>query len=193
LNDSKTLSLDQFKEKIKQIITKEVPLRDPAIAVVHIPKESYSLCLQNLILNLKQLRENFSEWTYKLFNSEEILFSLLGKGGYTEDENFALKCQRNLLKKDLETNIRKSFLSAVENEISDVKSLINADSSIPPPLLILLNIHSCYHYIQTKHVVAQIVNQKGVYVLIIYPQLYNKSTFYKEANYNVEPIFLTSY
>ncbi len=191
MNESQTLSLDQLKSKMEQIIKKEVPLRDPAIVVIHCPKEVYQSYTSTLLSIMRQFKDHYSEWNYNIVNLEKLLFSLLGETGYVDNENFALKCSREELKKQIKRNILKDFLQKIEEGITILKSSHISKPTAPPPFLILLNIHSCYHNIETKDVVGRIINQKGVYVLIFYLQQYEKNNFYKEANYNVESIFLS--
>lgn len=190
MTETDTIILEDYKLKLKNIIKREIPLRDPAITVIHCPKNNFQQKCVSFMSLISQLHDEFSEWRYRIINAEELLFSLLDEAGYTAEELFVKTNSRDDLRRDLKSNITKKFLSTIDSEIVALKEQYNPQMKNPPPFLIIINMHACYNFIQTKDLIAEIFNQKGVLVLVLYFQYQDNANFYKEANYNVESIFL---
>ncbi len=192
MTDIMELTIDQYKERLGKYIRGELPLRDPSITVIHCSVEILQIVHKEFVLFTKELRIRHPNWYYKILNAEKLLFDILRDYGYIDNENFAQSCNREELKTDLEGSGRTDFLKKIKEELNSLKEINKIIEH--PPFLILLNIHACYNFIQTKDVIAQLINQKGVLLLITYLEGFRKEKDppYKEANYNVNTVYLTS-
>ncbi|MFX0170294.1 MAG: hypothetical protein ACFE9L_00080 [Candidatus Hodarchaeota archaeon] len=186
------LSIDQYKERLNQYILGELPLRDPSITVIHCPKEILIIVHKEFVLFTKEQQIRHPNWHFRIINAEKLLFEILRDYGYIDNEKFAQSCNREELKIDLEGSGRIDFIKKIKEELNKLKE--TKQTKEHPPFLILLNIHACYNFIQTKDVIAQLINQKGVLLLITYLEGFRKEkdSPYKEANYNVNTVYLTS-
>lgn len=183
---------ENYQNELEKIICKEVPLREPSICVVHIRKKHIEEVYRTFIQMLKKMKTKYSDWNYKLFNIEETFFKILKEIGYLDDDNLVLECEREELSADLKGSVLIDIIKEIKNTISELKEYPQASEY--PPFLILLNIHSTYSYIQTKDVISQIINKKGVFIIILYLEEdkthKSEKQIYKKANYNVQTYYL---
>jgi len=186
------LSINQYKERLKQYIRGELPLRDPSITVIHCSVEILKTIHKEIVLFTKEQQVRHPNWNYRIINAEKLLFDILRDYGFIDNENFAQSCSREELKTNLEGSGKTDFIKKIKEEIDSLKEI--NETKEHPPFLILLNMHACYNFIQTKDVIAQLINQKGVLLLITYLEGFRKEKdpLYKEANYNVNTMFLIS-
>jgi len=192
MSDIKELSIDQYKERLKQYIRGELPLRDPSITVIHCSVEILKTIHKEIVLFTKEQQVRHPNWNYIIINAEKLLFDILRDYGFIDNENFAQSCSREELKTNLEGSGKTDFIKKIKEEINSLVEI--NETKEHPPFLILLNMHACYNFIQTKDVIAQLINQKGVLLLITYLEGFRKEKdpLYKEANYNVNTMFLIS-
>jgi len=192
MSDIMELSINQYKERLKQYIRGELPLRDPSITVIHCSVEILKTIHKEIVLFTKEQQVRHPNWNYIIINAEKLLFDILRDYGFIDNENFAQSCSREELKTNLEGSGKTDFIKKIKEEINSLVEI--NETKEHPPFLILLNMHACYNFIQTKDVIAQLINQKGVLLLITYLEGFRKEKDppYKEANYNVNTVFLIS-
>ncbi|MHA1371799.1 MAG: hypothetical protein ACTSRA_19025 [Promethearchaeota archaeon] len=179
---------EEYREKLERIIKKEVPLRDPAITIVKISVEYVKEVFEKHILLFNKLKNVYPNWTYKIINIEKIFFMLLKKRKYIEWKEFARTMERKGFSKKIQRSIITDLVGEVEKVINELKNSKYSDKY--PPFLLILNMHSTYPYIETGDVISRIINEKGVYIIIlyIYRKKYKKDEPepYKHANYMVQ-------
>ncbi|MFW9994942.1 MAG: hypothetical protein ACFFD4_23070 [Candidatus Odinarchaeota archaeon] len=189
-------SFEQFVEYLEKIITKEEPLRQPPIVIVHCPVKLIKDIYISLVAKLKELKVKHGQWNYYLINMEKKMFDILAELDYIGGDNLALTCSREDLKKDLSASVLKEMVSSVESEIDRI--IAANTSSQHPPFVILMNIHGCYDYIQTKDIISRIINKERILILVLYLELGlseinpEEDESYKLANYNVHPVHISS-
>lgn len=189
-----SISAEQFFEKLEKIIKKEEPLRQPPITVVHCPKESIKELYLTFRSKLKEFKLRYSDWNYYLINMEKELFKILDDLEYTDGDKFALNCTREDLTKDLKSSVLQDLIGVIEAQI-DQQIKNNKDISYLP-FVVLLNIHGCYSFIQTKDIISRIINKKDILIVILYLELSisklktKEDESYKLANYNVHSVHI---
>ena len=192
MNDIIELSIDRYKERLGKYVRGELPLRDPSITIIHCQMEYLKTIHKELIFLTIELKIRHPDWNYRILNAEKILFDILRKLRYIDKDNFALSCSRDEFKTNLEGSGKTEFINKIKEELDSLKN--NNKINDHPPFLIVLNMHACYNFIQTKDIIAQLINQKGVLLLITYLEGFKreKEPSYKEANYNVNTVYITS-
>lgn len=192
-NRSFSEAFNSFQNYLEQIITGNIPLRDPSISVVHITPENIEKAHRKILQLFNQFKDKYSQWNFKVVNIEAILFEILKKLRYLKKPFFAKDCRRSELSNDMQNSIKKDLILKVEMEIKKLKES-QQKSSKNPSILLIMNFHAAYPYIQTKDLIARIINEKGILILILYLQVDKKTSFekesYKSANYNVHTIYL---
>jgi hypothetical protein len=102
------------------------------------------------------------------------------------------KTERNIYKNDLKNSIMNDVMDIIQNEIYLLKEKCSHNGN--PPFLVLINMHSTYPYIQTKDVISRVINEKGVYIIILYVSEFKhhkgEIESYKYGNYLVHSYFL---
>ncbi|MHA1679397.1 MAG: hypothetical protein ACTSUE_00160 [Promethearchaeota archaeon] len=178
---------EEYQGELEKIIKKEVPLRDPAISIVKISVKHVKEVFQRHITLFDKLKKIYSGWTYQIINIEQMFFDLLKKRRYIEGKEFARTMDRKGFSKKIRGSVVNDLVENVETVIQELKETENSEKY--PPFLLILNMHSTYPYIETGDVISRIINEKGVYVLILY---INEKEFsqedsepYKHANYTV--------
>ena len=141
---------------------------------------------------LKRLKSKYTNWEYKLLNIEKCFFEILKKRRYIEKQQFVKNTEREVYKKDLETSILNDLMDIIQNEVYILKEKCSYKGN--PPFLVLINMHSTYPYIQTKDVISRVINEKGVYIVILYASEFKHHQVeiesYRYGNYLVHSYFL---
>jgi hypothetical protein len=193
-NKDFSVEINEFEHHLKKIITKEIPLRDPYISVIHITHQHIQEAYVQFLLIFKRLIEKHSAWMYETFNLEHQFYKILDKLRYTKKPNYAETCEREELASDMKHSIKSELIKSITSKLDELNAEFKKNSSNPPPLLFLMNIHSIYPYIQTKDIISRIINKKGILILIPYLQSKLHHNYehepYKDANYNVNTIYL---
>jgi len=184
--------LAQYELELEKIIKKETPLRDPSISVIHLSKENLEEGYKHQISILKRFKGKYSNWDYKLLNIEKSFFEILKKRRYLEKQQFVKKTSRDVYKNDLKNSIMNDVMDEIQNEVYLLKEKCKHEGN--PPFLVLINMHSTYPYIQTKDVISRVINEKGVYIIILYvsdlKHQQGEIESYKYGNYMVHSYFL---
>ncbi len=192
MNEDITQKLDQYEFELEKIINREMPLRDPSISVIHLSKENVAEGYKHYINILKRLHSKYTNWEYKLLNIEKRFFEILKKRRYLEKQQFVKKTQRDVYQNDLKNSIKKDLMDGIQNEVYLLKEKCKHEGN--PPFLVLINMHSTYPYIQTKDVISRVINEKGIYIIILYVSdiKHQKGDIesYKYGNYMVHSYFL---
>lgn len=192
MNEEILQKIEKYENGLEKIIKREIPLRDPSISVVHLSKENIVEGYKHFLKILERLKVKYTNWEYKLVNLEKVFFDFLKKRRYIEKQEFVKSTERNVYKKDLKNSILKDIMDYIQNEVTLLKGKIKTEGN--PPFLVLLNMHSTYPYIQTKDIISQIINEKGVYIIILYisdiKHQYGEIESYKIGNYMVHSYFL---
>ena len=182
-----TSKFSKCEENLERIIKKEVPLRDPSITVVKIPVSNAEDIIKRHQLMLKKFKGKFADWTYKTLNVERVFFDALKARDFTEGIQVVKDCDRKEFEDDVRNAILSDLIERIEKEIHALKNIRGADGK--PPFLVLLNMHSTYPFIETGDIISRIINEKGVYVIILYvigdKYRMEESEPYKHANYTV--------
>jgi len=186
-------AIDKCKEKLKKIITGESRLRNPPISVIYCPEKLIKEIYIQYIALLKQLKREFPSWNYEILNSEKILFNILKDFEYIAGDEFIKNCDREIFAKDMYTSVKSELIKKIQEKIDYI--INNYKEGLPPPFLVILNIHACYHYIQTKDIISSIYNTKNkILILILYLQKEMEPTsqkeIFKKANYNINTYYL---
>jgi len=187
VNEEIAIKFDEYKTDLERIITRAEPLRDPNISIVKIPSRHVEEVYRKQAIMLRQLKELHPDWDYKVINIEKIFYDFLKKRRYIEKEEYARKMERKALSGRIRGSIVKDLVDLVEQEVRELNERNPSPANVP--VLVLLNMHSTYPYIETGDVISRIINDKGVYVLILYVQDKESSKEnpepYKHANYTV--------
>ena len=186
-NDSKC------EEYLEKIIKKEIPLRDPSISVVHIAVNRADDTLKKHQLMLRKFKGKFADWTYKVLNVERVFFDALKARDFIDGLHVVKECDRKEFENDVRNAILSDVLERIENEIEKLKTIRDSDGK--PPFLVLVNMHSTYPLIETGDIISRIINQKGVYVIILYINEIKSSVEdpepYRHGNYTVHSCSFT--
>ncbi|KKM79769.1 hypothetical protein LCGC14_1346580 [marine sediment metagenome] len=192
MNEDITQKLDQYEFELEKIINREMPLRDPSISVIHLSKENIVEGYNQYLTILERLKVKFSNWEYKLLNIEKKFFEILKKRRDIEKQQFVKTTERATFKNDLKNSIKKDLMDGIQNEVYLLKEKCKHEGN--PPFLVLLNMHSTYPYIQTKDVISRVINEKGVYIIILYvsdiKHQLGEIESYRYGNYMVHSYFL---
>lgn len=189
-------SFDKLIDYLEKIIRKEEPLRQPPIVIIHCPVELIKNIYMSLVSTLRKLKTKHQQWNYYLLNIEKEIFGILEELDYIGGENYTLTCAREDLERDLSTSVLQELIELVENKIDEILNENLANDY--PPFMFLLNMHSCYNYIQTKDIISRIISKEGILILILYLELGlsklnpDEDESYKLANYNVHSIHIDS-
>ena len=192
MNEDIIQKLEQYEYELEKIITRDTPLRDPSISVIHLSKENVAEGFKHYLTILKRLQGKYTNWEYKLLNVEKSFFEILKKRRYIEKQQFVKKTERDIYKNDLKNSIMKDLMDIIQNEVYLLKEKCKHEGN--PPFLVLINMHSTYPYIQTKDVISRIINEKGVYIIILYvsdiKHQQGEIESYRYGNYTVHSYFL---
>jgi hypothetical protein len=192
MNEDNLQKLEQYKLELEKIITRETPLRDPSISVIHLSKENVAEGYKHFLTILKKLQGNYTNWEYKILNIEESFFEILKKRRDIEKQQFVKTTERDVFKNDLIVSRMKDLMDEIQNEVKLLKEKCKHEGN--PPFLILINMHSTYPYIQTKDVISRVINEKGVYIIILYVSdirhQQGEIESYRYGNYLVHSYFL---
>jgi|SRR5271157_3817235 len=176
-----------YESELEKIIKNELPVRDPWIYVVKISPKDAKIAFKRHQSMLKKLHERHPSWEFKIFNVEKHLFDILKKRRYIDKQQFAKKCDRAVLSNDMKGPFSKELIDEIQAEINALKE--KKKEANAPPFLVLVNMHSTYPFIETKDVIARILDEKGVIVLILYliEKKYSQEDDepFKKANYTV--------
>ncbi len=192
MNEDILQKLEQYELELEKIITRDIPLRDPSISVIHLSKEHVAEGYKHYLTILKKLQGKYTNWEYKLLNIEKSFFEILKKRRYIEKQQFVKKTERETYKNDLKNSILNDVMAIIQNEVNLLKEKCRLEGN--PPFLVLINMHSTYPYIQTKDVISRIINEKGVYIIILYvsdiKHQQGEIESYRYGNYMVHSYFL---
>ncbi len=192
MNEEIIQKLKQYEIELEKIITLENPLRDPSISVIHLSKENIVEGYKQYLTILERLKVKFSNWEYKLLNIEKKFFEILKKRRDIEKQQFVKTTERATFKKDLIDSRMWDLMDDIQNEVYLLKEKCQHEGN--PPFLVLLNMHSTYPYIQTKDVISRVINEKGVYIIILYvsdiKHQLGEIESYRYGNYMVHSYFL---
>jgi len=192
MNEDITQKLDQYEFELEKIINREMPLRDPSISVIHLSKENIVEGYNQYLTILERLKVKFSNWEYKLLNIEKKFFEILKKRRDIEKQQFVKTTERATFKKDLIDSRMRDLMDDIQKEVYLLKEKCQNQGN--PPFLVLLNMHSTYPYIQTKDVISRVINEKGVYIIILYvsdiKHQLGEIESYRYGNYMVHSYFL---
>jgi hypothetical protein len=188
MNDALTESFFKYEEMLEKIIKKETPLRDPSITVVKIPAVNAENILKRHQLLLRKFKKKYKNWTYKTLNLEKQFFEKLKAREFTDGEQVVNNCDRQEFENDMRNVVLNDLIGDVEREIHELKDSYRKDGR--PPFLVLLNMHSTYPFIETGDVISRIINEKGVFVIILYisgiTYRIEDAEPFKNANYTVQ-------
>ncbi len=192
MNEDIVQILKRYEDELEKIITLDTGLRDPSISVIHLSKENLTEGYMHFLTILKRLKSKYTNWEYKLLNIEKYFFEILKKRRYIEKQQFVKNTEREVYKKDLETSILNDLMDIIQNEVYILKEKCSYKGN--PPFLVLINMHSTYPYIQTKDVISRVINEKGVYIVILYASEFKhhqaEIESYRYGNYLVHSYFL---
>ena len=192
MNEKILQKLEQYELDLEKIITRETPLRDPSITVIHLSKENIVEGYNQYLTILERLKVKFSNWEYKLLNIEKKFFEILKKRRDIEKQQFVKTTERATFKKDLIDSRMRDLMDDIQKEVYLLKEKCQNQGN--PPFLVLLNMHSTYPYIQTKDVISRVINEKGVYIIILYvsdiKHQLGEIESYRYGNYMVHSYFL---
>ncbi len=192
MNEKILQKLEQYELDLEKIITRETPLRDPSISVIHLSKENIVEGYKQYLTILERLKVKFSNWEYKLLNIEKKFFEILKKRRDIEKQQFVKTTERVIFKKDLIDSRMRDLMDDIQKEVYLLKE--KCQNQVNPPFLVLLNMHSTYPYIQTKDVISRVINEKGVYIIILYvsdiKHQRGEIESYRYGNYMVHSYFL---
>jgi len=192
MNEEIIQKLAQYELELEKIIKREIPLRDPSISIIHLSKENVVEGYKHHLSILKRLKGKYTNWDYNLLNIEKLFFEILKKRRYLEKQQFIKTTERDVYKNDLKNSIMNDLMEKIQNEIHLLKDKCKQDGN--PPFLVLINMHSTYPYIQTKDVISRVINEKGIYIIILYVsdvKFHQKEIeSYKYGNYMVHSYFL---
>jgi len=192
MNEEIIQKLAQYELELEKIIKREIPLRDPSISVIHLSKENVVEGYKHHLSILKRLKGKYTNWDYNLLNIEKKFFEILKKRRYLEKQQFIKTTERDVYKNDLKNSIMNDLMEKIQNGIHLLKDKCKQDGN--PPFLVLINMHSTYPYIQTKDVISRVINEKGIYIIILYVSdvkfHQEEIESYKYGNYMVHSYFL---
>ena len=181
--------LIDFVIELEKIIKLESPLRDPSITIVHCPVKNIKEIYTSFIRAMNEFEIRYNNWEWAPLNMEQELFKVLTEFEYTGGDNYVRSCSRADLKRDLRASVLTEMINNVEQKVDDLLSQKKTTDS--PPFLLILNMHACYNYIQTKDIISRIISKKGILILILYLDQGlsrlnpDEDESYKLANYNV--------
>jgi hypothetical protein len=160
-------AIKRCEKKLERIINKEVPLKNPPISIIHSPEKHIKEIYLQYVSMLKRLKSQHPSWDYKILNAEKILFDILRDLDYIDGCKDANTCDRNKLANDLRDSIKDDLIQKIQEGIQILTE--NNEVRSPPPFLVILNMHACYNYIQTKDLISSLHNlQTNILVLILY-------------------------
>ena len=184
--------LEQYELDLEKIITRDSPLRDPSISIIHLSKEKVTEGYKHYLTILKHLKSKYTNWEFKLLNVEKCFFEILKKHRYIEKQQFVKKTERDIYKNDLKNSVMNDLMDIIQKEVYLLKEKSKLEGN--PPFLVLLNMHSTYPYIQTKDVISRVINEKGVYIILLYvsDRRHHQGEIesYRYGNYLVHSYFL---